>query len=488
MRFAQILDVPLDPGGLVEWIPEVVGGRGAMLPDPRPTSHNHESHLLTAHDYRMRTRREGGRESWLGLAIHFDEPLSIPAMRIALTGWIDRHEVLRSQASIDPDTDTLTRVTAGAGQVRLRTDRIGWYANPETMLEQIAGSFDRATAPMTWPAYLFMTIARDDDFTLLLAADHSVIDGYSLIIGAHELRHLYRAAVDGTTDPGLPEVGSYVDFSARERRRADDADDTHPAVALWRSFLRAGRGNIAPFGEAEVAMAAPDDEDDETERPQRSVERLLLDPEQANRFAAVTSAAGGSMQAGVLAALGLTYQDRTGEAEFRCVLPRHTRDEQRWLWSVGWYVGLSPVWLDLSGHPTFDQAVSRATAELKRTRRAAELPFLRLAELIGYIGTPRFVVSYLDTRFAPGAAEADAGGATVLRSHSYSDDEVYLWVNRTPGGLRLSARFPADNPDQPGLGAAVTEYLDAFTALITELGERSTFTAPPGQPINRSVR
>ena len=100
MKFVQIRDEALEPGGLVEWTPFVPGGLGAWDADSRLTSHNHEQHLRSAFEYRVRTRREGGRESWLGLTIEFDEPLSIPAIRSVLTQWIDRHEVLRSHVVI----------------------------------------------------------------------------------------------------------------------------------------------------------------------------------------------------------------------------------------------------------------------------------------------------------------------------------------------------------------------------------------------------
>ena len=42
MKFIQILEEPIEPGGLVEWVPSVPGGLGGWLDDTRLTSHNHE--------------------------------------------------------------------------------------------------------------------------------------------------------------------------------------------------------------------------------------------------------------------------------------------------------------------------------------------------------------------------------------------------------------------------------------------------------------
>ncbi|MGV9713498.1 condensation domain-containing protein [Gordonia sp. NPDC003424] len=503
MKFIQIRDEPIEPGGLVEWMPYVPGGLGTWSSDPRLTSHNHEQHVRSAFEYRLRTRREGGRESWLGVSIEFAEPLSIPAVRTALTRWIDRHEVLRSHVVIKGDG--LHRLSTKPGTVKLKMGRIGWYTSPGPLVDQIAGAFDRATAPLHWPAYMFATVGREESFTLLFAADHSLVDGYSLIMAQHELVTLYRAARDHA-EAELPPVGSYVDFGAQERRLADQTGADHPAVATWSRFLRAGRGGMPGFdiGRDETApvpdLDAPaPDPSEESAIAQDSLYGLIMDNDAANRFTAVCSAAGGTMTAGVLAAFAVIYHEHTGDPEFRCVLPRHTRDDAQWLTALGWFVAVAPFCIDMSDSPTFDQVVVRATVELKRSRQGASLPFLRVAELIGAHGEPRFVISFIDTRYAPGAAEADAGRAKVLRSHSYAPHEVYIWINRTPGGVRVSARFPPEpaapqlepvaanstvnNPtdDHPVVTAnggkigPVHAYLRDFAELIRKIGDTSTF-------------
>ncbi|MGC4934571.1 condensation domain-containing protein [Gordonia sp. DT30] len=492
MKFIQILEEPVEPGGLVEWTPYVPGGLGSWDRDSRLTSHNHEQHLRSAFDYRIRTRREGGRESWLGLEIQFDEPLSIPALRATLRLWIDRHEVLRSHVVIKHDG--LARLTTAPGTVKLRMGRIGWYNESGPLVEQIAGYFDRATAPLHWPAYVFATVGRESSFTLLFAADHSLVDGYSLIMAQHELTAIYRAARDHT-ELALPEVGSYVDFSAAERRQADQTGADHPAVGTWRDFLQAGPGDmptaLATPAAADTTPAATAGDVGEVPAPQQSVSGLIADDATANRFTAVCSEAGGSLTAGVLAAFAIVHHRITGDPEFRCVLPRHTRNEARWLTALGWFVALAPFRLDMTASPTFDQTVARATAELKRSRQGASLAFLRVAELIGYRGEPRFVISFIDTRYAPGAAEADAGHATVLRSHSYSPDEVLIWINRTPSGLRYSARFPptpqvtaVTEPQPSSIGSdpldaagPVPRLLHALAELVHELANDSTFNS-----------
>lgn len=477
MKFIQMMDQPVEPGGLVEWSPYTVGGFAHWTADSRPTSHNHEQHLRSAFEYRLRTRREGGRESWLGLAIEFDEPLSIPAIRSTLSMWIDRHEVLRSHVVIW--ADRLARMTTPPGSVKLKMGRVGWYGEPGPLLDQLGGSFDRATAPLQWPAYIFATVAREHSFTLLFAADHSLVDGYSLIMAQHELVSLYTAS-RRKTPADLPAVGSYVDFSAYQRREADAAGSDHEAIAVWSDFLRDTGGTLPGFelglDDQDSAADTPVESRETDLTPQGSITADLLDDEQTNRFTAVCSAAGGSLFGGVMAALATVYGQLGGGPVMRCVIPRHTRGDQQWFGALGWFVATVPFRLDSSGVTDFGQLIGRATEELRRVRKASSLPFLRAGEVLGENGgfdfpEPKFVVSFIDLRFAPGNAEADAGRARILRSHNYSSDEVYIWVNRTASGLRISARFPSHGRTHNQVG----RYLGAFGDFLKMIGDQSTY-------------
>lgn len=484
MKFIQMMDQPVEPGGLVEWSPYTVGGFAHWTADSRPTSHNHEQHLRAAFEYRLRTHREGGREAWLGVAIEFDEPLSIPAIRTALSMWIDRHEVLRSHVVIW--ADRLARMTTPAGSVKLKMGRVGWYAEPGPLLDQLAGSFDRATAPLQWPAYIFATVARENSFTLLFAADHSLVDGYSLILAQHELISLY-AASRHKVPADLPAVGSYVDFSAYQRREADAAGTDHEAIAIWSDFLRDTGGVLPGFElgsddpEAQLDHVVETKPGHMTElTPQGSITAELLDDDQTNRFTAVCSTAGGSLFAGIMAALGSVYTELGGGPVLRCVMPRHTRGDQQWFGALGWFVAIVPFRLDTSEAADFGQIIGRATEELRRVRKASSLPFLRVGEVLGqHTGfdapEPKFVVSFIDLRFAPGNAEADAGRARVLRSHNYSAEEVYIWINRTASGLRVSARFPSHGRTHNQVG----RYLGAFGEFLKQIGDQSTYGSYP---------
>ncbi|MFC0315707.1 condensation domain-containing protein [Gordonia phosphorivorans] len=465
MEFTQFLDAKVRPGALAEWIPAVPGGLGSWHRDPRGTSHNHEQHLRAAHDYRVRTQREGGREAWLGVAVEFDEQISLAAVRTAVLAWINRHEVLRTHVTlVGPRTE---RYTTDPGTVHLRMTRVGWYRDADLLLEQIGGSFDRATTPMHWPAYRFATVARAHSFTLLFAADHSLVDGYSLINSQYELRELYAAAVERRA-PQLPPTGSYIDFSGAERVAADSADDRHTAVAVWDEFL-AGRTDLPSFALLPTPPPArPTAPGEHTAPAQHSRTSRLLDDATAEAFTRRCTDLGGSLIGGILAATALVYRRHSGADRFATLMPRHTRNHARFHGALGWFVALAPVTVDISDDPSFPTALERVMVSLDRAREGAALPLLRLATILGFDPEPKFVVSFMDTRAVPGAAAADEGAAQALRSHAYADDEFYLWVNRTPSGLRMHARFPAAESAQD-VGAVLQGFIDDFADLLASI-------------------
>ncbi|ALG84263.1 condensation domain-containing protein [Gordonia phthalatica] len=480
MDFLQILDAPIEPGGLVEWIPAVPGGLGSWRRDSRETSHNHEQHLRSAFEYRARTHREGGRESWLGVSIEFAEPLSIPSIRAAMIAYVNRHEVLRTHVVLKADHDgryRTERYSTERETVHLKMSRIGWYTETPLLLEQVAGSFDRATAPLHWPAYRFATVARPHSFTLLFAADHSLVDGYSLVTAQYELTELYRASRD-RRPPALEPAGSYLDFSDAQRRAADLEGPEHPAAQTWARFIAPYGGTFPPnplLDDPPPAGTSPDDHEPPVidHRPgggaveaappqpfQPSRTCLLLDDAGARRFEDFCERSGASTIGGLLGALSVAFRATTDADEFVVVMPRHTRTDAAWAHSLGWFVGLAPMAIDIHDTPDLVEAARRSTAAVTESKYGGALPFLRVADLIGVGGSPHMVVSYMDTRGTPRADVADAGGARVLRSHSYADDEVYVWVNRTPGGLRMHARYPAVGVDR------VPRFLDLFARLL----------------------
>lgn len=499
MQFTELATYPLRTGTLVQWRPGAGRRDGASegssaahwLPDSRAVSHVHEAHLRGAAESLAARRAVGGRESWLGVGVEFDEPLAASALRAALGRWMDRHEVLRTHVLLRGDGEVTgrraERRTLAAGDLTLTAQTVGTYHSVEPLREQLLGEFDRATAPLVWPAYLFATVARDDSFTLFFVADHSLVDGYSLLLAPYELRELYREKSEVDHGPArLLPVGSYVDFSHAERRAAERADADHPAARLWSAQLAEQNWRTPVFPmpllppsakilAAETKAALTFDAEGVPRIPQGELNFHLLDDDAANRFTRVCSEAGASLVSGVLACLARINTDLGFGPVFGCVVPRHTRDSEAWISALGWFIGITPFRLNTTGTRGFRELAVQAQQQWRTSRAGSTLPYLRIGDLIGTAPAPRFVISFLDTRASPDAGLHDRGGAAVLRSRDYSIEDVYLWINRTPSGLHVAARFPGFETAR----RTVTLYLGALRSMVTEIGDASRFRASP---------
>ncbi|MBB5917072.1 hypothetical protein BJY24_005984 [Nocardia transvalensis] len=454
MEFIELADYPLRAGRVTEWLPTADAHWAEWPRDWRAVSYNHERHLRDALDHH---RVRVGRQCWLGHVLRVEGPLDAAAWRTALEAWVDRHEVLRSHVAIEGGRPARYTLPPGAAQVR--PVDAGRPASAMSAYRLVHRLLDERTSPLDWPAHLCVTIDHRESFTAVVAADHSVMDGYSTTSIGGELRALYDAARAGN-HPALPPAASYLDFCHLERRRADSATADHPAVALWREFLTAA-ANYEPtpgdFAGAATYPVAPTPADSTAHAtpqraraaetavrhaaPQHTLAVEVLDAAAADRAAAAAREHGQGLVAVLLAAFAAAHTEPGNAGEFRTVVPMHTRDEPRWADSLGWYVGLAPYRIDCDARGLADLVAPSGT-ELRRSRTAATVPFPRVCELLDVRPRISSMVSYMDIRGALGADRWLASDTRWLRSRTRSADEFFCWFLRTPAGVTLNMRCP----------------------------------------------
>jgi hypothetical protein len=146
----------------------------------------------------------------------------------------------------------------------------------------------------------------------------------------------------------------------------------------------------------------------------------------------------------------------------------HTRTDD-YRHSMGWFVGLSPVTIALDIHPALSHdrygvLLERCAEAIRYVREDAAVPFPVIEDRLGVRSSPRFVISFLDLRFFPGADRFDAVRARGLRCPVTAADEVYLWITRTPSGLSYSARVAGDR-------ATLSAFASFMASLVAVLSE-----------------
>ena len=469
MEYTELADYPLPAGTLTEWLP-VVTDASAWNADDRPVSFTHEDHCSRGND-----------GSWIGTVFEIHRRFDVEVMRRTMASYIARHEAFRTRVERDDSTGIWRRHTVQADAVRIEDRPVHGTRTESQVFGHLQAWFADAVSPTLWPHLVMATVVPEprvaasapqtEKFLIVFAADHSVMDAYSQIYAINEIDRLYAQALDGT-DPGLPAVGSYVDFSAHERRVGEALTPQDKAVSAWSSFLAHEEGRFPAF--PLPLNAIPEQSDAESAVPaspalrQSSVSSWLLTAAQVEKFNAACRASGQNMQSGILAALALVNARLSGDGTFRTVMPMHTRHTPELAASVGWYVGIAPIEIRLDEARTFADAIHCAAAGSNENKALAVVPYSRVAALLGSTEIPRFVVSYIDLRFLPDGHEWQTRKGRALRSECHAENEVSFWINRTLDGLNISARFPSSDVSTTNVHRFVTEFVTVMTEVIDE--------------------
>ncbi|MBK0866952.1 hypothetical protein INP57_09055 [Saccharopolyspora sp. HNM0986] len=456
MKFTEIADYQVRPGAMTRWT-VVPAAAARPRDDDRPPSHLQEDHL------RNHAAAETAQPSWLAVGFDLPGELDETALRAAVLRWLDRHESLRSE--LTHQAGELRRRTWGPGRLSLSRKEIGDFDADEEITAELRAMFNAHTDPTGWPSYVFATISRADSVTLCMAFDHGNVDGYSILLAAHEVQELYAAEREGR-GAELAEVGSYVDFCAEERVFTDGFERSDEIVGEWADFVASCGGELPSFP---LPLAGADLRVDPVvsgfSGPQRGFCRRLLDEEGADALETSCRRNGGSVYSGVLATLGTVANLMSQQTTFRTLLLLHTRSAQRWAQSVGWFVGVAPIQLrtpeSITGGADVLEMLPTAGNALRTAKPLSAVPLPKVSELLGTELVPRFVLSYMDMRASPGACNWDDWNAQALHAPATSADEVYLWVNRNHNGIDVTCRFPGT--------AAAAAVLDDYVHQIRRL-------------------
>ncbi|MGB3772500.1 MAG: condensation domain-containing protein [Rhodococcus sp. (in: high G+C Gram-positive bacteria)] len=497
MEFTELAEYPLPAGQLTEWVP-TVSSKTSWRVDHRPLAYTHEAHCR----HSLAAAAAGSDSAaWIGAIFEIHERHDADAMRRALCSWTSRHETFRTTVSTagvgDPGSVRLVRSTAAKDAVDVVPQRRGRFETGARVHRHVVDFFDRALSPFVWPHCVVATIddicvaeeSADDRFLIAFGADHSVMDAYSMLLAVSELRRLYEYELHGR-DPGLGPAGSHVDFSVIDRRTGDGLTADHEVVLSWSRFLNGEQFPdfplpVAPSAETTAATTGPCDPGSDR---QSGLSTVLLDAQDTAELAVRSRRQGASMTAALVGAMALATKELTESPRLRFVMPMHTRFEPRFAESVGWYVGVVPMDVHLDHDSDYREATRRAGAALSSVEGYARQPYSRVAELLRIESVPSFVVSYLDLRHTPDSESWPLWNTRTLRSSTVSRNEVYFWILRTPLGLGISARFPANAVAATSVHTFVSRCRDILHTAATGPDTRDPAVPGSARSVSDSLR
>ena len=394
--------------------------------------------LPVSFDQRRHVRAGDRPGSWMAISFRLDEPVSRDALADAWLEVVARHGTLRSVfVPADDGEPVLREVDVSAGT---------WTEHPiapgQAVNDALKEQLDRACTPYATPSHRLCVLETATGPTVVIAADHSHVDMWSMLVIVRDLLAALGDAQAGRA-PSLVAAPAFADHSSALRDRPRAPDEVH---ARWREILE-GSGGVMPrfplpLGEPEQHL-------------ERVEVRDVLAVDDSAAFSAQAAADGVSTLALAVSAMTSVTRELAGTS-LRAVFPVHSRYEARWHDSVGWFITNSVL---ESGDPD-PRACAAAVKE------AVQLGSWPLEEILRpWGGMPEapgmFAISWLDLRRLPVRVDA-AGLDAQYVSASIRTDGVMLWFILDERGLHLRCRYP----DTAEARTHVGNWLDVLVARL----------------------
>jgi amino acid adenylation domain-containing protein len=384
--------------------------------------------------------------------LSIEGPLDLVALRRALDGLVERHEVLRTTFALrdeGPVQIILPRLSLPLPVVDLAGLGEGWETEAERLRrEDEVRPFDLAAGPL-----LRTTLLRlgSDRHLLLLTLHHSVSDGWSSSVLVRDLVPLYG----GSPPPPLPI--QYADFAVWQRRMLA-GEGLERRLEVWRRRL-AG---------APAVLEIPADRPRGSSRTWRGgTVFLTLEPAVAGALRGLAREQGVTPFIVLLAAFQALLCRLTGREDLCVGAPVANRERPEIAGLVGFFVNTLVLRGDLTGDPPFAGLVERLRPVAFEAFAHQDLPFEKLVEELRperETGRPPLVqVSLALQNYPASTGEVRALRVETLRFRSaVAKLDLTLALEEIAGTFSGVLQYSADLFDAP-----TVERLAAAFATLT---------------------
>ena len=370
-------------------------------------------------------------------ALRLRGPLDAGVLELAFAETVRRHESLRTVfASQD---GVAVQAVAPAGHFRLPVGDLSRLPEAERGAQAARLSGEEARLPFdlrTGPLLRVRLLRLDaGEHVLLVTLHHIVGDAWSFGVLYHEVSRLYAAFAAGEPSP-LPAVAvQYADFALWQREWLR-GEVLERQLAWWKERL-AG---------APPLLELP------TDRPRPAVQthragehRVLLPATLAASLRGVARQEGATLFMLLLAGLAAVLRRYSGAGEVVVGTPIAGRTREETEGTIGFFVNMLPLRVELGGDPAFGELVGRVREATLGAYAHQDLPVEKLLEEL--------------------RIERSLGHGSLY--------QVMLVLHNTPGeplslpGVQV-ARLPVPPPATAlDLGMAVTERPEGLDASLT---------------------
>jgi len=390
----------------------------------------------------------------LPISLRFDGPLDEAALRRAIEALLERHEALRSRFPMSEDgqprqvVDDQATLDYAVEALDAAPGQPGWEACLSRLDRASLEPFDLADGPL-FKARLYRL--DRERHTLLLNMHHIVSDGWSSDIIIEDLTTLYDAAVARPPAPG--DAAALIEAARLAPLQIQPAD-----FALWqRQWLQGERLEAQHRYWAQRLAGAPAQLDfpadfKRPERPSGRGDDVFMDTA-APGLAALARAEDATPFMVLAAAFAAALVRYSGQTDICLGTPVAGRNHPQTEKLVGFFVNTLVLRIDLSGAPSFREAVRRVRAAAREAFAHQDLPFEKIVERLEIerdpSRTPLFQAMF---SAVAGSQEAQASlelaGGVRVASLSFDSPvakfDMTAVINHSDRGFKGSINYSAD--------------------------------------------
>ncbi|MEV8635043.1 amino acid adenylation domain-containing protein [Streptosporangium sp. NPDC051023] len=357
--------------------------------------------------------RPGTTTYTVPVAVRLYGELDTGALRRALDEIVTRHEALRMRFLTTEDgTPELVVDEPRPAELRV-TEAESLDAAVELIDEEIAAPFDLEHGPLFRTVLVRLAPA---DHVLLLAAHHTVVDGWSIDLVIRELLALH----DGET-PKPVQVG-YGDYAIWQRGR-----DHRREVDHWRDKL-AGL----------PAIELPTDRPRPAEQGYEGASLDFgIDADLTRRLTELAKASGATPYMTLMAAFQVLLARYSGQSDFAVGSPVAGRGLPELDGVVGMFVNTLVLRADLADDPAFSAFLARTRETALDAFAHQELPFDQLVNELNVVRdvsrSPLVQVTFALQNYKAGAEDGRVSYVSLpVRTTRY---DLALYLFESPDGL-----------------------------------------------------
>jgi len=302
------------------------------------------------------------------VAVRLRGRLQIDAMQRTLNEIVRRHESLRTSfPSVDaqPVQSIAPTLVLDLPLMDVSTE----HEAQRRATEEARLPFNLATGPLIRASLVRLGA---EDHVLLVTMHHIVSDGWSMGVLIKEVGALYRAFIEGQPSPLSELPVQYADFAVWQRQwLSGEVFETH--LRYWRRQLG---------GELPVLNLPTDKPRPEVQSFRGSSQSLQLPLSTAEALNALSKREGVTLFMLLLAAFKALLSRYTEQSDIVIGSPIANRNRVELEGLIGFFVNSLALRTDLSGNPTFNEALQRVQQMCFDAFAHQELPFEKVVEEI----------------------------------------------------------------------------------------------------------